>query len=208
MTVLCDLGLNLVAHLGETSLRSLCLVLATLIVIRAVRLRSPSQRHAAWTVVLGGMLTLPVLPLVLPPMPLGIALRQPSTPLTAVDSSLPSFAQLAIPRSTTAPVFAADVPEASSPHRWHLLISAAYLVVALGLFARFILGYRFSKRVLQSAESVGEGRIAHVLNELATAPFFAGRVPEVRESTSVLIPLNLGCKRPAIILPWELAELG
>ena len=97
MTVLCDLGLNLVAHLGETSLRSLCLVLATLIVIRAVRLRSPSQRHAAWTVVLGGMLTLPVLPLVLPPMPLGIALRQPSTPLTAVDSSLPPFAQLAIP---------------------------------------------------------------------------------------------------------------
>ena len=203
MTALCDLGLNLVAYLGETSLRSLGLAVAALIVIQAVRLRSSSQRHAAWTVVLSGMLTLPVLALVLPPMPLGIALRQPRTPLTAVNSSPAPFAPLAIPRPTATPVLATDGSEASSPPCWHLLISAAYLMVALGLFARFILGYRLSRRVLQSAQGVGEGRIAHILNECATAPFFTARVPEVYESTSVLIPLTVGCKRPAIILPGD-----
>jgi hypothetical protein len=77
------MSVDLVSHVASTSIRSIVLGLATFVCLWIFRVRSPAARHAAWTVVLIGMLlqvflepAAPTVPLrLLPPAPASSAVQ-------------------------------------------------------------------------------------------------------------------------------------
>ena len=67
-----------IQFLAEWALRSSILILGGGVLLQALRVRDPSIRLAAWTVLLCGSLAIPVLAAVLPGVPLAL-MRAPST---------------------------------------------------------------------------------------------------------------------------------
>lgn len=203
MPAIYDLSLQLVEQLADLSIRSLCLAFvafAVFTVIRTPRTSSAAARHAIWSVVLGAMLVLPVLAPLAPPMSVKIAPRasrlasafQPGGALTDARSSA----------SARAITRTAPTPE---PPRWPAALAALYLTAALGFLARLLVGFRLSRRLLLHSETVRDQRSSDVLQDLATVHSIPWPLPRLRASHAVAVPMTVGAKEPAILLPsdWQ-----
>lgn len=149
------------------------------------RLRLPQTRHAVWTAVLVCMfLQIPLHPL-LPPLPLRV-LRPAPVQTVIADAGL---RPLPTPR-------AAARRSRGWPPTAEQTILILYAVGVLFGIVRLAAGYRFSRRVLQSAAPV----------EVPDA------AASVLESASIAVPMTNGWVAPRILLPaawraWDLAKL-
>lgn len=193
MLWLADFSRGLLAHLADVSARAVCLALVAMVLLWALRARSASVRHAVWTGVLCGMLSLPLASLHLPSVPVRIL-------PVAEDRMPPVQPHLATPGPATAVADrpAAPMGQTRAPY-WQVLACAVYLAVSLGLFGRLMLGFMVTRRLLRGATWINDPRAAGCLEQLGRG------APGLRESKSASVPMTMGWWRPCIVLPggWE-----
>jgi GWxTD domain-containing protein len=168
-------------YLVVLSCRSLGLACLTWLALWVFRVRSASVKHAAWAVVAAVMLAQVFVSPGLPSVPLRVLAPVPDTAPT--------------PR-IIAEKFPVDVLYAHATTRrvlsWKQAVTGFYTAVAAILFARLILGYIFTRRLVRSSRPTEKVR--------------------VRESEKISVPMTIGQFRPTILLPagwreWDSAKL-
>jgi bla regulator protein BlaR1 len=172
--------MNALEFLGEWAIRSSILILAGALVLVALRVKDSSIRLAAWVALLFGSVALPLMTVTLPAVPVTVA-RAVAEPVVFFDSS---------------PVVAPGVPEAATkphaPFDWTRAALVVYLLIALALILRVVIGLAMSRRLLFGSRDVGQAGI--------------------RESDDVMAPVTLGIIRSVIVLPvdwrkWDEAKV-
>src|SRR5258708_24093321 len=190
-----DVGLQLLAQLADVSMRALCLALIAFAAIWTAR--SAAARHAIWSAVLGAMLVLPVLAPLVPPMAVKIA-----RPAYLSASAFPPGGALTNARSSAIARPAAPAAPTSTP-RWPAVLSILYVTVALGFLTRLLAGFRQSRRLLFKSDTVRDERAMRSLQELAAAHSMPWPLPRLFASQAVTVPITMGAKEPAILLPAD-----
>jgi hypothetical protein len=174
-----------ILFLAGWALRSSILILAGAALFRALRVKDPCTRLAAWTAMLCGSLLIPALTSALPGVPFNVNRAAPTAkaPVAAGPIDVVSLT---------------DFPVERVPPRfdWWRAGVRLYFVVALGLLLRLCVGLAMSLRLLGASRATG--RNTHGI--------------EIRESDRVATPVTLGIVQPAIVLPcdwsqWDSAKL-
>ena len=168
-------------YLAVLSGRSLCLACLTWLALRVFRVQSASAKHAVWTVVAAVMLAQVFVSPGVPPLPIRV--------LAPVTDTAPT------PRIIVEK-FPVDILYLPSKARrvlsWKQAVTGFYAAVTAILFARLIVGYIFTRRLVRSSMPTEELR--------------------VRESESISVPMTVGQIAPTILLPigwreWDSAKL-
>jgi beta-lactamase regulating signal transducer with metallopeptidase domain len=188
---------NLVQQLVGAAIRAFGLGLVTLIGLWLFRIRSSAARHAAWTVVLAGMLLQIPLAVVAPTVPLK---AMPTLPVPIPQQVMESV-RISVPLARTLPPANRTRPEpntSTDSKRVRVSSSATiavvYLAISMLLFTRMALGSRGLRRILRDARPI---------HDLGSGIF---------ESALFVAPGSVGCFRTKIILPrawkgWDAAKL-
>ena len=134
------------------------------ILLFVLRVRASSVRHGAWTMVLGAMILMPVLPLVVPPL----AIDLPAPPVAFDDqTSVPPRDVHMTPPDTTAPAAIVNTATASPtalPSRgpaipgqrfpWRSAIAALYAAGLMVMLLRIARGWRLVSRIANEARPI------------------------------------------------------
>ena len=221
---------SLPAALAEPGARSIALGCIAGLALVALRVKGVSPRLAVWKIVLYGALAMPVLGWIVPALPFSVpapwkvsssgetaSVPAVVTPSPATDtgnntaklSLAPKIVDAPARRSLSRANEAARAPETWM--QWKIAAGALYIAVTTIFLARFLLGLLFSRRMERSARTVGDTR---ALGRLAFHAYAARlkRLPRLAESEIVLVPITLGVRQPAILLPatwrdWDDSEL-
>ncbi len=196
----------LIRFLAEWALRSSILIVIGALLLRALRVKDPSVRLAAWTAMLFGSLAIPALTAALPIAPLAV-MRAPLA-VTRAPESTPAVVYEAAPQPSAATAPAAKDPgaarsmaaarstAAAKPFDWARAGLTLYALVLAALLLRLCVGMALSWRLLRGSRATGRA---------------IGGI-EIRESDGVAAPVTLGVLRPAIVLSadwreWSAAKL-
>jgi beta-lactamase regulating signal transducer with metallopeptidase domain len=182
---------------------------------------SASMRHALWVAAFVGVLTLPLAARLMPSLELpllpAVAGAQAATPQPdlAVPFAAPSSAQ-SRPINLTAPTAprpsSSAVPE-TSPSPWMASVGPvtpigwafiAWMAIAAGLVARYLLGLVVVARITRRATEMRDGRWLDAL-DVATATLGMSETPRLVVSPDVAMPFTCGFFRATLVVP-ESAE--
>jgi tetratricopeptide (TPR) repeat protein len=187
----------------DVSLRALAAAFAIAIVLRLLRVRSASLRHAAWSAVLIVMLAMPVLTTIVPSVTVSVpsAMTVDFPRVSRLEPALgiqtsevladvrPASAETAAPATSPVTRTAPAPPDRRSdaaPSKGPYVALAIYALGVLFVGGRLTAGWMMARRLLRSA---------HVTALRATVP--------VLESPAVATPLTFGIVRSVIVLPVE-----
>jgi TonB family protein len=180
--------MELVSYLANVTARSLCLAALALLGVWLFRVKTAAARHAALTVVTGGMLLLAALTATLPAISLRVLRAERAAPVSAV----PDFRVDATAPAPLAVQFVEQPQRSARPpdFGWPVVVSAVYVAVALFLLLRLAYGYLFARRLVRASRREGD----------------------IYESAWISVPMTVGWLRPKILLPavwkeWEAAKL-
>ena len=197
--------IDLVSQLASAAIRALALGLIAFAGLLLFRIQSSAARHAAWTVVLAGMLLQIPLGMVAPTVPLKRA--GCTCPLRAIDIALlPTLPVPFQPRMMESPRISAPSVQTPAPashtrttskRAWvpsSGTLTGVYLAISLLLFARMVLGSWSLRRILRDARPI------------------PNLGPGIFEAVSFVVPGSVGCFRARILLPpawkdWDAAKL-
>ncbi len=188
----------------DVAVRMTLLAAAIALILALFRIRSSSTRHAAWTVVLGVMLLMPVLvrlvPSVTVPVParLWMALPVAGKPLSravSVATARPGPPAAAAGPAATTPVPVALLPETvglssiASPKSisWWTVLFSVYAAGVVFFAVRLFIGFVQLARIRRNSRLVTAAGVG------------AGAV--VFESPSLATPVTIGLIRPRVVLP-------
>src|SRR5260370_2148820 len=181
------------ARMGDASLRALLVAALAGLLILLLRKRSAAQ-HAVWTLVMLGMLALPLLRPIIPPArvpvsrpPMLEAVRimpEPELGVNPVSTVAPAAASVAA-EQTDAPAFRPS---------WIFYAAILYIAGVLLFAARLLLGLFLTRRLLRGAQS-----IAPELGKFDVAAEAVTKI-KIEESARVRVPATLGLKTTRIIL--------
>jgi len=171
----------------ESSIRICAAAAFAGLALLAARVRVSSVKHAVWTGVLCGMLLMPALPYVMPPLTLSAR----ETPLRIViqGAGVPAedLALEATPFETNAgAVVATRLAQIERVPVWPKVALSIYVCGALLMLARFGAGWVAMRRIVSNSG-------AALVGQATSAP--------VRESTLVAAPVTVGVISPKILLP-------
>ena len=186
----------------DVSLRALTAAVAIALVLRLLRVRSASVRHAAWSAVLIVMLAMPLLTAIVP----RVAVPLPSTvgldfgrvarfePASSLEDDLagPERHTTSSQVETSSP--AAPVPAADRRTARISTMRASRPSIVVGIYLSGVL--------LLAAQLAVGWAMAHRLRRSATATTLPASVP-VLQSTAVAAPLTFGILRHVIVLPTD-----
>ena len=166
-----------VEFLAQWALRSSILIASGAVLLKALRVKDPAVRLAAFTAVLCGSLAIPLLSFSLPALPVRTR--------PAAGSPLPAISTAP---ARTVQVFRQEIPAAPAPRRfdWARAAVDAYILIAGLLLLRFGLGLALSARLARRSQQTD----------------LAG----IRESDRISSPVTLGILRPVIVLPPDWRE--
>jgi hypothetical protein len=194
----------LIQMLAESSLRSMFVVAVVAAMLAALRVRTASVRHSAWTVVLCAMLLMPVLPYAVPaigvPFPLTQSLPDDNladVPHPGVDLGRRSEAQETVRVPLEGRTAATAAPAERGARReapWPLLVLSVYGVGVLLFSMRCWIGWRKAAGIADRAQRIDVGAEARLL---ASVP----NTTAIRESAAIVTPVTVGALRPVILLP-------
>jgi beta-lactamase regulating signal transducer with metallopeptidase domain len=182
---------DLVPQLVSAAIRAFGLGLIAWVGLWVFRVRSSTARHAAWTVVLVGMLLQIPLGLVAPAVPLKALPTQPAPGQPRVMESV----RITVPaRRTQASVRVTRSVSIVALASWNVTLTVVYLAISLLLFARMALGSWGLRRILRDARTI---------------PSLG---PGIVESALFAVPGSVGCFRARIVLPpawkdWDAVKL-
>jgi membrane fusion protein, multidrug efflux system len=189
-----------IQFLAEWALRSSILILSGAMLLRALRVKDPSIRLAAWTAMLFGSLAIPVLAGALPNVPMKmvrwtmprVAARPAAATAMVYDAAPAPIGPVSRPDGSFAKPGARDIARFD----WARTAAALYVLAALALLLRLGVGLAMCWRLLGRSRATGR----------------AAEGIQIRESDRIAAPVTLGIARPAIVLPgdwrrWEVAKL-
>jgi bla regulator protein blaR1 len=192
----------MISWLIDSAIRSTVLALAAGAILSLCRVRDAGIRLVVWTVVLYGVLLLPFLGTVLPPV------------------AIPVIAPARVASVTTFPTTvhrdAGALPAASMLQKpslnWGRIAGYAYIAIAGLLLVRFGFGLFLTRRVRRHCRPLEDQRLLGVLSEQATAAGLR-KTPALMEFPALAVPITTGWLRPRIILPatwreWDESKLG
>jgi hypothetical protein len=170
--------MELLWFLESVTVRSVCLAGIGLMSLWLFRIRSAAERHAMWTVVAMGMLSVAALKPILGPILI--------LPNAAIDRVLVAEAP-AVGRMTAsdARVVASELSPSEFRTPWGQAAAGIYLTVTLILLFRLAFGYVFTLRLARRGRPVAD---------------------LVYEADWVVVPMVIGWLNPKILLPpdWVL----
>jgi TonB family protein len=183
--------MELLSYLASVTARSLCLAAIALLGVWLFRVKTAAARHAALTVITGGMLLLAALTATLPSIPLRVLRAERAAP--AISPSPDFWVEAAVPMPPLAVRPAAKQSYLSRwlpDFEWPAVASAVYFAGALFLLLRLAYGYLFTRRLVRASRREGD----------------------LYESAWISVPMTVGWLRPKILLPavwkeWEAAKL-
>ena len=174
------------------------LALALLAALFSLALRSRAMRHAIWFCVLIGMMTLPVLSLITPPLHL---FSRPAPIVASRPDFVRPGAIAALGGLRRGPTGSYSTPSSAPPAGVRVststILGAAYLAVALALLARLAFAYRRARQLAASALPVA----LHDAEPIVVALSLPWPLPKIRESDEVSTPSVIGHARPIVLLP-------
>lgn len=192
---------SLLLYLASLMLRSLCIGL--LAGVCALWVRNVAARHAIWMAVMIAMLVMPFADAVLPATWIparveGIAIQQVEQIEVMQVVMVETVSRPAPPLPATA------IPMPHKEFSWWSLMTALYALVGLALLAR--LGVAHGKIAQLKRRSRPVSSILR--DKVAASHGLRWRIPQLRESDAVRIPITIGFLRPVVILPvgWEMWE--
>jgi Ca-activated chloride channel family protein len=172
---------QLIALLSASLARPLVLAASAGLFLRALRVRHPASRHAVWSVVLSGMLLLPIVSVVAPHWLLPVPAVTTQAPVLIAPESVPvveAQETLSIP-----PQGAASRGEFTMPLPRTSISTIIVWFYLAGLFAMLL--YRATGWILLRRVMARSARLKERL----------------RESSDVVVPVAVGILRPKVILP-------
>ena len=169
------------SFLMEWALRSATVVLAAALLLRALRVKDPSVRLAAWTAVLFGSLLIPAVTSAVPR--LSVALVRSAPPAAVVQRLAATDAGI--------PVRGAGLPAAASSIDWPRVVLLLYALGAAAMLLRLSTGLMLSHYLVRRSRSTGRS--------------LPGGLP-VHESAGLAVPAALGVFRPVVVLPQDWRE--
>lgn len=188
---LSNIARDLVAGMADASVGDAVLGVLVLLLVLFLR-RSSTAQHTAWTLVLAGMLVLPIL--------------RPLVPATHVH--LPQVRALQLPKvgavRLSASPFRVQPPASTTPVRppvWPLYLAAAYLAGALLFGARLLGGVLLTRRALRNTRSI-HSELWEYFDLIADAKVDLN----LEESDCVRVPLTTGPKLLRVIFPGDWRE--
>ena len=165
-----------------------------------------ATRHAVWTIVLASMLIMPVVDMVLPaeliPVPVRDVLVEQLPPPPAPLAVGPSADASSMQRTLSIPFYTRGAVN------WRRAAAIAQFLVAGIFLCRFGLAYRRVRQLKRGSTAV----TSPLLNAVVLETGMRWRIPSIRESDLVRVPLTIGSFKPAIVLPvgwkdWDEFEL-
>jgi TonB family protein len=180
------------AHMADSSLRAIVLAALAGVLIACLRKRAAAQ-HVVWTVVVVGMMFLPVLRPMVPAAHLPIS--QPSVLGSVSDAPEPQLAPI---NDVAAPAGAANPPSRAAVVglSWRTYVVMVYLTGLLLFAIRLSLGFLMTRSLLRRARPIREDLWRHH-NLIADT----GVDVDIQESQRVLVPVTLGLRTMRVILP-------
>jgi len=187
--------MGILAFFGEAALRASLLGMMGGIAAWALRRRGPEVQHAIWRIVLAGMLALPLLMTVLPPLAIlpssNVMTRAANAFSTIRFSPSIGISSGFISGLRNVTLESSVSLQRRNPFQWPMFALIVYAAVAALLLIRIASAWRRAKKATSAAARVSIG----LLNELEYPR------PEMRESAEVAVPFTLGCRNPIIVLP-------
>ncbi|MCP5113144.1 MAG: M56 family metallopeptidase, partial [bacterium] len=158
--------------IGDASLRSLVLAAIGLLLIPLLDARSAAARHAVWSLVLVGMLVLPVALLLMPPLP------APPLPIPAPSGGIPL--QLIVIDSGTV----ASAPPVVKPPAidWMAIVAAIYGIGVTLMLGRLVLGLWLRRRLLRRSTVIDTALLE---SSATTVPVTLGWI-----SPKIILPIE------------------
>jgi uncharacterized protein (TIGR03435 family) len=187
----------------EWAFRSSILILSGALLLRVLRVKDSSIRLAAWTAMLGGSLLIPALAASLPSLPFdmntlamraiparslgdpAIAGPTTATPARALSRGNSGRIELGYSAAEHAAVTSGWFERRTGG--WIGAAAILYLVIAVTLVLRLVMGLAASLRLLRDSRSIRQ----------------TTEGIEIRESSRIHAPVTLGIVRPAIVLPAD-----
>ena len=226
---------NFLMALANAAARSLVLGCLVAAAIGTLHVKNARIKLFLWKGVLLAALAMPLLTLFGPTIQVAVpipsfqerrakaegAIRQPALPHETAPQMPAKRApragkpmQLETAGSPTAP-WQPVAPSPSAARReipWPLLAICAYLTIGLALLARVFVGIRFGKHLVRTAIPVNDSDALRILSTTSSAAGLHAP-PRLAESELISVPVMLGVRAPAILLPsnwreWDESELA
>jgi len=191
-----NVSFEILGHLADASVRVLGLALVALAVLAIPRMRHAAARHAVWSAVLAGMLALPVLSPVLPPLAMKMFPRSASVGIPMLGS----LQTASRPASRVVPSRRAPTPTIPT---WPMALAAVYVAGVVASLSRMFNAWRTCRRFVDRSELVRNPTAGDLLLELAAAQEMSWPLPQLRSSNSVIVPMVTGSSEPVILLPGD-----
>lgn len=217
-----NLSVNFVAHLLDPALRSLFVAGVAAVALLVTRSHNHSVRLPVWRVVLAAALAMPLLAWYLPRLPVPVpgldrvdALfagnPRPEVSFLAATTAAHARIPKHITYSTLSEIPSASVGPALAPHArepiqsprripWNLLLTFAYLAVAVFLIGRLVMGWMLSRRLRDSSHPIRDHQALARFRAASNAVGLRS-LPALTESARLCVPLTCGVLRPAVLLP-------
>lgn len=168
---------ELIRVLFDVSLKATVFAVAVELGIRYLRVKDASLSHSMWTAIASGMLLFPALHLYLPMI---------SIPL------IPSV------------VGAGDPAELIDPG-WAFLLACVYAAGVVGLLARLAVGLAVGNKIVAASRPVHAPRWEQLCRREVPGRSWR-RVPVIRESDLIRVPMTIGFARSFVLLPASWRE--
>lgn len=169
--------MNAILFIMGWAVRSSTLILSGALLLWALRVRDTSIKLAVWTAILMGSLSIPLLSVVLPELPL-VIVQKVSAP---VMSTAHPFHTVPVAIPSNLEESSASAPAA--PLNWPGTALLLYVSFVFVLLLRVIIGLILSSRLLRRSRPIG--------------------IASVQESDEVRGPVTVGILRPTVLLPSD-----
>jgi TonB family protein len=190
--------MQILERLADVSVRAL--LLAAIAWPATKLIRTAAARHGIWCALLAGMLAMPILAPLLPPIHSAVVTRY-APPFAGFDVSVPKVST-AHSASRTAPI---TLPPQPQQPRWATLLACFYLAAVLSLLTRFAHAYWLSRSLVRKSSPIRDEHPLNLMEDLAGAQSLPWPLPQLRASHDVVVPVTVGWRDPVILLPdgWQ-----
>jgi TonB family protein len=189
------IAMQVLERLADVSVR--VILLAGIAWPAAKLVRTAAARHGIWCALLAGMLALPILAPLLPPIHSGVVMRYTPT-FAGFRASAPRLST----RRSASRTASTPVPPQPLP-RWAMLLAFTYLTVVLALLTRLVLAYRLSGSLVRNSEPIRDEHPRKLMEDLRSAQSLPWPLPQLRASHAVVVPVTIGWRVPVVVLPAD-----
>jgi beta-lactamase regulating signal transducer with metallopeptidase domain len=192
------------ALLTAIVLKASLLMIAAAVLVALMYRASAATRHFVWTLVVAGLLLMPVLSATLPEWPLVVPI-----PTAQTSAAIVPVRTMSNPVSVETPERGADrlTPAPPQPTRgngvpWPAWAAAIYMLGVVVLLGRLAVQRSSARRIVREAAAVSDAEWTSLLND-CTARIGVSRPVALRRSREQVMPMTTSTIAPSIVVPAD-----